>query len=101
MSEEEAAFGNLGTCGGGEIYLGAFSGESPWERHSSGDELVHVLNGRATITILMDDGPEEHDLTGGTVLIVPQGRWHRFVVEQSVTVMTVTPPPTEHSVERP
>lgn len=100
LEEEDKAFGILGSCDGGEIYVGSFSGESPWERHPGGDELVHVLSGWATLTLVTDDGPVEHELVTGTLFVVPKGRWHRFHVEQSVTVMTVTPPPTEHNTSK-
>ena len=40
----------------GSIFAGRFSGETPWERHGKGDELVHVLDGAATRTIMTDEG---------------------------------------------
>jgi len=54
--EVTAAFAALAPFRDGSIFAGRFSGETPWERHQKGDELVHVLDGAATLTIMTDDG---------------------------------------------
>lgn len=97
VSEEEAVFAPLGVVDRGEVYVGSFSGRSPWERHPNGNELVHILTGRTELTIMTDDGPQVFEAVAGTVMIVPAGLWHRFDAPDGVTVMTITPPPTEHS----
>ena len=79
------------------MFAGSFEGESPWERHGQGDELVHILAGATTLTILTDDGPTELSMTGGMLTVVPQGCWHKFNAPDGVTVLTVTPQPTDHS----
>jgi quercetin dioxygenase-like cupin family protein len=98
-SEEEAAaaFATLAAFRDGGIFAGSFAGESPWERHAKGDELVHILKGATTLTILMDDGPQELAMSAGMLTVVPQGRWHRFHAPDGVTVLSATPQPTEHS----
>ena len=98
-SEEEAsaAFVTLANYRDGGIFAGSFQGESNWERHSKGDELVQVLAGTTTLTILTEDGAQELQLTAGMLTVVSQGCWHRFRAPDGVTVMTVTPQPTEHS----
>jgi quercetin dioxygenase-like cupin family protein len=96
-SEEEAVFAQLGVVDRGEVYVGSFSGTSPWERHPDGNELVHILEGHTTLTIMTGDGPESFEAGAGTFIVVPAGLWHRFDTPNGVTVMTVTPPPTEHS----
>lgn len=58
---------------------------------------MQIIKGGARLTILTDTGEEVLDLTGGTMIVVPQGRWHKFEAPGGVTVMTVTPLPTEHS----
>jgi quercetin dioxygenase-like cupin family protein len=99
---EGRAFAKLADYRNGGVFAGGFSGESPWERHSSGDELVHVLDGSATLSIMTADGPEVFELRGGMIIVVPQGRWHRFKSDSGVTLMTVTPQPTDHAaVEDP
>ena len=96
-AEEDAAFATLAQCGNGGVFAGSFSGESPWERHPNGDELVHVLDGKTTLTIMTAEGPERFQMSGNTMIVVPQGHWHRFKAPEGVTLMTVTPQPTEHS----
>ena len=39
-----AAFATLAVYRDGGIFAGGFSGMSDWERHSNGDEIVHVLD---------------------------------------------------------
>ena len=40
LEEEDKTFKNLGLYRGGEMYVGGFSGQSPWERHPGGDEFA-------------------------------------------------------------
>lgn len=98
-SEEEAdaAFATLAPFRDGGIFTGSFAGESPWERHPKGDELVHILKGATTLTILTEDGPQVLEMSAGMLTVVPQGLWHRFHAPDGVTVLTATPQPTEHS----
>ena len=71
---------------------------SEWERHQGGDELVHILEGETELTILTDAHSREVlTLKGGMLTVVPQGCWHRFNAPSGVTVLTVTPQPTDHS----
>ena len=59
--------------------------------------MVQVLDGETEITLLTDDGPQTMTLKAGMLTVVPQGCWHRFHAPNGVTVMTVTPQPTDHS----
>jgi mannose-6-phosphate isomerase-like protein (cupin superfamily) len=93
------AFAVLAPFRDGSIFAGSFAGETPWERHAKGDEIVQVLAGAATLTIMTDAGPESFELTAGMLIVVPQGHWHRFVAPEPVTVLTATPQPTEHTRE--
>jgi mannose-6-phosphate isomerase-like protein (cupin superfamily) len=95
-AEKRAAFTTLSPYRDGGIFGGSFSGESQWERHQQGDEIVSILDGAATLTIMTDDGPQSFALTAGMMIVVPQGCWHLFQAPAGVTVMTVTPQPTEH-----
>jgi mannose-6-phosphate isomerase-like protein (cupin superfamily) len=36
-------------------------------------------------------------MKAGMVTVVPQGCWHKFHAPAGVTVLTMTPQPTEHS----
>jgi len=95
--EAEAAFAVLGETDIGGIYAGSWEGKSAWEVHPNGDELVHVLEGETTMTLLTSDEGEQVTLTAGQIVVVPAGVWHRFDTPEGVTVMTSTPTPTEHS----
>ncbi len=95
--EAKAAFAVLAPFRDGSIFAGSFSGETPWERHRNGDELVHVLDGAATLTIMTDAGPQSFELTAGMLIVVPQGHWHRFEAPHGVTVLSATPQPTDHT----
>lgn len=96
-SEAGAAFATLAETRDGGVFAGSFEGESAWERHGRGDELVQVLDGETQLTILTDDGPVVLDMSAGMVTVVPQGCWHKFHAPKGVTVMTMTPQPTDHS----
>jgi mannose-6-phosphate isomerase-like protein (cupin superfamily) len=96
-AEVEAAFAVLAPFRDGGIFAGRFSGETPWERHQKGDELVQILDGAATLTIMTDDGPRSFELTAGMLIVVPQGHWHRFEAPGGVTLLSATPQPTEHT----
>ena len=62
-----------------------------------GDELVHILDGSATLDIVAGDGPPQSlSLRAGTIAVVPKGAWHRFRSPDGVTLMTATPLPTDH-----
>ena len=95
--EAAAAFATLAPLRDGAVFAGSFDGESPWERHPNGDELVHVLAGETRLTILNDDGPQVLEMSAGMLTVVPQGCWHRFHAPRGVTVLTATPQPTDIS----
>ena len=94
--EKRTAFATLAPYRDGGIFGGSFSGESQWERHQHGDEIVSILEGAATLTIMTDEGPQSFAMTAGMMIVVPQECWHLFQAPAGVTIMTVTPQPTEH-----
>ena len=97
-AEKKASFTTLSPYRDGGIFGGSFSGESQWERHQQGDEIVYILDGAATLTLIADEAeePQSHEMTAGMMIVVPQGCWHLFRAPTGVTVMTITPQPTEH-----
>ncbi len=99
MTEDELddTFATLLETQDGGVYAGSFQGESAWERHNNGDELVQVVDGATRLTIMTGDGPQVLEMSAGMVTVVPQGCWHRFESASGVTVMTMTPAPTDHS----
>jgi mannose-6-phosphate isomerase-like protein (cupin superfamily) len=81
----------------GALFTSKFSGLGAWERHPNGDELVHIIDGAATLDIVIDNGPPQSiAVSAGMMAVVPQGAWHRFHSPDGVTLMTATPRPTDH-----
>src|SRR5258708_35286096 len=73
------------------------SGTDHWERHLTGDELIHILDGTATLEIVCDDGPpKSFALRAGMLVVIPQGAWHRGHSSEGTTQMNATPFPGEH-----
>jgi mannose-6-phosphate isomerase-like protein (cupin superfamily) len=72
------------------------SGTDHWERHLTGDELVFVVDGAATLDIVCGDGPPQaFALGGGTMAVIPQGAWHRLQSADGFAQLVVTPFPGE------
>jgi mannose-6-phosphate isomerase-like protein (cupin superfamily) len=97
FSDTKGTFARLAEYRDGAIFAGGFSGVSQWERHPNGDEIVQILKGSVTLSLVTADGSQEKlELKAGMIAIVPQGAWHQFDAPDGVTVMTTTPQPTEH-----
>jgi mannose-6-phosphate isomerase-like protein (cupin superfamily) len=77
---------NGATCG-----IGCFIGRPPWECHTQGDELLHVLAGETELTLVERDGPDTCTLGAGSVVVVPRGCWHRNTAHNGVTMLYITP----------
>ena len=95
--ESRKSFATLSEYRDGGIYAAHFSGDSGWERHPNGDEVVQILEGITRFNVIVDDEIQSMELSAGMMVIVPQGCWHRFQSETGVKVMTTTPKPTEHT----
>jgi uncharacterized cupin superfamily protein len=96
-AEAAGAFARLAETRDGAVFAGTFEGQSPWERHPNGDELVQILAGETKLTIMTADGPNVLVMKAGMLAVVPQGSWHRFDAPNGVTVLTMTPEPTDHT----
>ena len=99
--ESAPAFTTLSDYRDGGIFVGHYAGNSEWERHPLGDEIVYVLDGATRLFLLVDGREEGHDLRAGELLVVPRNIWHRFETPDGVKIMAVTPQPTDHQVDRP
>ena len=97
----DKAFAELSKYRDGAIYVGHYSGDSEWERHSTGDELVMALERSTTLVLLIEGKEEKFKLNMHELLVVPKNIWHRFERSKDLKIMTVTPQPTDHSLERP
>jgi len=93
-AEREGAFAKLAPYRDA-VFTGKFAGESAWERHPNGDEIVQIVDGATTLHVMTADGPQSFALKAGMVAIVPQGAWHRLEAPDGVSLMTATPQPTE------
>jgi mannose-6-phosphate isomerase-like protein (cupin superfamily) len=95
-AERQGSSAQLTPYRDGAIFTTKFAGEGAWERHRNGEEIVHILDGDTTVHLMTDSGSETVELHAGMIAIVPQGAWHRFSSPGGVTLMTVTPQPTDH-----
>ena len=71
--------------------VGSFVGRPPWERHTAGDELLHILSGECELTIRGEDRDATRKLRAGDLVIVPKDRWHSNDAPDGVTMFFMTP----------
>jgi mannose-6-phosphate isomerase-like protein (cupin superfamily) len=96
MADRKGSAARLASYRDGALTASKFAGKGHWEAHFAGDELIHILDGTATLEIVCDDGPPKSlSLRAGMIAVNPQGRWHRFHSSEGVTLMTATPFPSE------
>ena len=95
------AFSQVAPYRNGAIFVGHYSGNTEWERHPGGDEIVMSIEGSTTAVLLVNGEEHRIDLNSGELLVVPQGSWHRFEGSTQLKVLSVTPQPTEHSLDLP
>ena len=98
-AETAKAFATLSDYRDGGIFVGHYAGNSAWERHIE-DEIV-MVEGETTLFLNTDDGIESHSLGHLGMVVVPRDTWHRFETPAGVKIMTVTPQPTDHTLELP
>ena len=92
--DADAAVRNVAKIGNLTLGVMSYTGQTPWERHPDGDELLLALDGEVEVTALTDDGPVTRKLRAGEAFVCPQGLWHRQFAEKSVSMLYGTP--TEH-----
>jgi quercetin dioxygenase-like cupin family protein len=95
MPERKGSAARLASYRDGGLSITKFAGKGHWEAHLAGDELIHVLEGAATLEILGEEGPQSFALRAGMIAVNPQGAWHRFQSSEGVTLMAATPFPSE------
>lgn len=71
--------------------VACFEGQPPWELHTTGDEMLHVLAGESELVVREAGGPVRRQLRAGDLAIVPKGCWHRNFAPGGVTMLFVTP----------
>ena len=95
MADRKGSSARLASYRDGTLSVTKFAGKGHWEAHLSGDELIHVLDGTATLELLGEDGRQSFALRAGMIAVNPQGAWHRFSSVDGVTLLTLTPSPSE------
>ena len=96
MADRKGSAARLVSYRDGALTATRFAGKGHWESHPAGDELIHILDGTATLEIVCDGGPpKSFALRAGMMAVNPQGAWHRFHSSEGVTLMTATPFPSE------
>ena len=65
------------------------------ERHPDGDELLHLIEGNATVLIEWPEGEERIALAAGDSCIVPRGLWHRVLFDAPIRLLFATPGPNK------
>lgn len=96
MEDRKGSVARLASYRDGLLLAIKFSGKDHWERHLTGDELVHILDGTASLEMVCDDGPpRSFELRAGMIAVIPQGAWHRLLSAEGATLVAVTPFPGE------
>ncbi|HEV8677993.1 MAG TPA: cupin domain-containing protein [Stellaceae bacterium] len=96
MADRKGSGARLAAYRDGTLFATKFAGKGHWERHPTGDELIHILDGSGTLEIIDENGRQFFALRAGMVAVNPQGAWHRFHSSEGVTVLFATPSPGEH-----
>ena len=96
VADRKGSVARLASYRDGLVLAIKAAGKDHWERHLIGDELIHILDGAVTLEIVYDDGPPKpFELRAGTIAVIPQGAWHRFLSSEGATQIAVTPFPGE------
>jgi mannose-6-phosphate isomerase-like protein (cupin superfamily) len=96
MADRKDSSARLASYRDGGLSVTKFAGKGHWEAHLAGDELVHILDGSATLEMVCDDGPpKSFALRTGMIAVNPQGAWHRFSSSEGVTLLAATPLPSQ------
>ena len=95
-SQGGASFWMLDPFNGGQAWIGQYQGESPWEMHPDGEELVVVLDGAVDFVLEAEGGFKTVAVAAGDVLVIPRGVWHRQLCHGQVKTLGATTGRTEH-----
>ena len=61
-----------------------------WEMHPAGDEILFMLEGKATFLLELADGVKEVAFSAGRLLVIPKGVWHTAKVSEPVRLLAIT-----------
>jgi mannose-6-phosphate isomerase-like protein (cupin superfamily) len=92
----------LGSFNGSAMGLVSFSGQTGWECHPGGDELLYYLEGEAELCVITEAGDVSRKVKKGDVVQVPKGLWHSQRTLSPVRLFFITPAEgMMHAAERP
>ena len=78
-----------------------FSGTSAWERHGA-EEILLIAEGFGFLHTIDADGfAVPRTLSTNMLVVVPANCWHQIESPGGISMITVTPQPTDHQAERP
>ena len=84
MADRKGSVAQLASYRDGLLLAIKASGKDHWERHLTGDELIHILDGAATLEVVCDDGPSKSFvLRTGMVAVIPQGHGTAFILRRA------------------
>lgn len=95
MADRKGSAARLAPYRDGMLGISKFAGKGHWEAHPAGDELIYIIDGTATLEVVGEDGRQSLALRTGMIAINRQGTWHRFSSTDGVTLLAVTPSPSE------
>jgi quercetin dioxygenase-like cupin family protein len=95
MADRKGSAARLAAYRDGMLSVTKFAGKGHWECHPVGDELIYIVDGTATLETAGEDGRQSWALSAGMIAINRQGAWHRFSSTDGVTLLAVTPAPSE------
>jgi quercetin dioxygenase-like cupin family protein len=95
-ADRKGSVARLASYRDGVLFALKSSGTDHWESHLTGDELIYILDGSATLETVGEDGPQCFAVRAGMLAVIPQGAWHRHKSSEGVTQLSVTPFPGEH-----
>jgi mannose-6-phosphate isomerase-like protein (cupin superfamily) len=58
--------------------------------HPAGDEILFMLEGKATFVLDFPGGLKEVALSAGRLLIIPKGVWHTARVSEPARLLAIT-----------
>lgn len=80
----------LGDFHGCTMGLVHFSGQTGWERHTGGDEMLLIVDGETELTQLTPNGEVCETARKGDVVHIPAGVWHSQKTLSPVKLMFLT-----------
>jgi mannose-6-phosphate isomerase-like protein (cupin superfamily) len=61
-----------------------------WEMHPAGDEVLFMLEGKATFLLELPGALREVALSAGRLLVIPKGVWHTAKVSEPARLLAIT-----------